>query len=242
MSYDTFTPEEVLEMLFIRHPGRPFAAVVTPNADHLVRIGKSDGRIASAYEDAWLCLNDSRVVEILARTLGQKVPAVPGADLVRDLFHSPAFDRRSPILLVGGSTRTFDKLVERFGLEQATHYDAPMGLMHDRQAFDATVSFVEQHPARFTFIAVGSPQQELLAWTLAKRGKARGIGLCIGASIEFLVEPHRRAPRWMSRMGLEWLFRLMSEPRRLWRRYLVDSPQLLRLYLKERQKQKGRHS
>jgi N-acetylglucosaminyldiphosphoundecaprenol N-acetyl-beta-D-mannosaminyltransferase len=56
------------------------------------------------------------------------------------------------------------------------------------------------------------------------------VGLCIGASVEFLSGAKRRAPRWMQRAGLEWLYRLLSEPRRLWRRYLVKGPRVFKLW------------
>ena len=55
---------------------------------------------------------------------------------------------------------------------------------------------------------------------------AGGTGLCIGASVEFVTGAKRRAPRWMQRLGVEWLHRLLSEPGRLWRRYLVEGPRI----------------
>jgi UDP-N-acetyl-D-mannosaminuronic acid transferase (WecB/TagA/CpsF family) len=59
---------------------------------------------------------------------------------------------------------------------------------------------------------------------------ATGVGLCIGASLEFLTGAKRRAPLWLQRLGLEWLFRLLTEPRRLWRRYLVEGPRIFVLW------------
>lgn len=240
VTYDPLTLDEALAAVVARGLEAPFAAVVTPNADHLVRIANSGGEIARAYEDAWLCLNDSRVVGFIARLMGVRLPTVPGADLVRDLFDGPHLDPDWPILLVGGRPQTFALFVEKYGLRQAVHHDAPMGLLHDRAKFDATVTFVEAHPARFVLLAVGSPQQELLAQALKRRARATGTGLCIGAAVDFLVYPKRRAPAWISRIGLEWLFRLLCEPRRLWRRYLVNSPQLLRLWIREWRGRKGR--
>jgi exopolysaccharide biosynthesis WecB/TagA/CpsF family protein len=96
------------------------------------------------------------------------------------------------------------------------------------------VAFVLAHPARFVFLAVGSPQQEVLAAAIAATGRATGIGLCIGASLEFLAGGSRRAPRWMQRCGLEWLFRLCRDPRRLAHRYLIHSPAVLAMLLRAR--------
>ena len=215
LDYDALSKDQVLDIVISRPPQAGFAAIVTPNADHLVRIAQS-ARIAAAYRDAGMRLNDSRIVGMLAHLRKIPLTTVPGADLVRDLFFSPRFDPNWPILVVGGSEALFSQLVSQFGLAAASHYDAPMGLLANPASMAATVDHIEAHPARFILLAVGSPQQELIAQAVAERGKASGIGLCIGAAVEFLVHPDRRAPLWMSRFGLEWLYRLLREPRRLW--------------------------
>ena len=79
-------------------------------------------------------------------------------------------------------------------------------------------------PRACIFSAIGAPQSELICALIRQRGEATGVGLCIGASLEFLTGAKRRAPRWMQKAGLEWLFRLANEPGRLWRRYLLEGP------------------
>lgn len=232
--FDPIDEAEALAELLARDPNEDFAAVVTPNSDHLVRIDRLGGEVAHAYDVAWLCLNDSRTVRLLGKFVGLDLPTVPGANLVRDLFSAPGFDPAWPVLFVGSTPAVFETIVRGFKLKNAIHFDAPMGLLRDRRKFDDTVAFIEAHPARFILLAVGSPQQELLAQRLKARGKAKGIGLCIGAAMEFLAYPQRRAPDWISKIGMEWLFRLLREPRRLWRRYLVDSPQIVRLVFRNR--------
>jgi N-acetylglucosaminyldiphosphoundecaprenol N-acetyl-beta-D-mannosaminyltransferase len=109
-----------------------------------------------------------------------------------------------------------------------------MGFDSDPVALATTVAFILAHPARFVFLAVGSPRQEKLAAAVAASRSATGTGLCIGASLAFLAGAERRAPMWMQRDGLEWAFRLARDPRRLARRYLLDSPRILPLLLRER--------
>ena len=109
-----------------------------------------------------------------------------------------------------------------------------MGFDRDPRAFAETIAFVLRHPARFVFIAVGSPRQERLAAALAATGQAAGVGLCVGASLAFLAGVEKRAPAWMGRHGLEWLYRLASDPRRLARRYLLDSPRVVPMLLRAR--------
>jgi exopolysaccharide biosynthesis WecB/TagA/CpsF family protein len=115
-------------------------------------------------------------------------------------------------------------------LQDLQHYSPPMGFIRDRNAVEQTLEFVEAHsPFRFCFIGVGSPQQELLARELKQRDRARGLALCIGASINFLTGAERRAPRWMQVTNLEWLYRLLQDPGRLAKRYLVRGPRIFRL-------------
>lgn len=211
----------------------PFGYVVTPNADHLVRLSRDPG-LRAIYGQAALCLLDSRVVFGLSRLFGLKAPpVVPGSDLTAHLLahHLQPNER---ITIVGLSPTWLPALVERHGLAAPAHYDPPMGFEHDPVAFAAAVAFVRDHPARFVFLAVGSPRQEFLAAAIGAAGDATGTGLCIGASLEFLAGARRRAPGFMQRIGLEWLFRLAADPCRLFRRYLIDSPAVIVLLLKQR--------
>jgi N-acetylglucosaminyldiphosphoundecaprenol N-acetyl-beta-D-mannosaminyltransferase len=77
---------------------------------------------------------------------------------------------------------------------------------------------------RFCFLAVGSPQQEIIAQSLKERGIARGLALCVGGAINFMTGVEKRAPLWMQKLGFEWLFRLLQNPRRLASRYLLRGP------------------
>jgi UDP-N-acetyl-D-mannosaminuronic acid transferase (WecB/TagA/CpsF family) len=211
----------------------PFGYVVTPNADHLVRLSRDPG-LRAIYRDAALCLLDSRVVAGLARLFGVPAPAVAtGSDLTaRLLTHHLRPGER--ITIVGLSPSWLPALVAGRGLAPPAHYDPPMGFENDPRAFGAAVSFVRANPARFVFLAVGSPRQERLAAAIRAAGGVTGTGLCIGASLEFLAGSRRRAPLFMRRAGLEWLFRLAADPRRLFRRYLIDSPVVIALLLKQR--------
>ena len=216
-----------------RPEGAPFNYVVTPNADHLVRLRRDPG-LRQLYRGAWLRLLDSRVVAALGPLAGLPVPAVaPGSD-VTALLLSSFLAAGERITIVGLRPAWVPALVARCRLATPAHYDPPMGFDRDPAAFAATVDFVVSHPARFVFLAVGSPRQERLAAAIAATGRAAGTGLCIGASLDFLAGAERRAPGWMQRRGLEWAFRLARDPGRLARRYLVDSPRVVPMLLKER--------
>jgi len=87
---------------------------------------------------------------------------------------------------------------------------------------DAAVERMQTAGADFVWVGLGSPKQDRVAERLRERGAAPVL-LCVGAAFDFLSGAKRRAPRWMRRAGLEWLHRLVTEPRRLWRRYLIGN-------------------
>ena len=99
-----------------------------------------------------------------------------------------------------------------------------MGLISNPSARKTAISFARNANARVTLLAVGSPQQELLAHEMRLAGGMTGTALCIGASVDFLVGAQIRAPHFLQRAGLEWAWRLATQPHRLARRYLIDCP------------------
>lgn len=233
LAFSDASLEETAAWIAARPADAPFGYAVTPNADHLVRLAR-DPSLLPLYRQAALCLLDSRVVAGLGRMLGMPVGAVvPGSDLtaflLRDHLHP-----HERVTIVGLAPRWLPALITRCGLSPPAHFDPPVGFDRDPVAMERAVRFVLDHPSRFVLLAVGSPRQERLAAAIAATGQATGFGLCIGASLEFLAGARRRAPAWMRRSGLEWLYRLACEPRRLARRYVWDSPAVIGLLLRHR--------
>jgi exopolysaccharide biosynthesis WecB/TagA/CpsF family protein len=215
-----------------------FRYVVTPNVDHLVMLhgtGTEAWRreYRASVEKADLILNDSRVLARLARLGGVDLPLAPGSDLTRMLVMG-AIPAGSKLALVGGSSADAAWLRTALAQCEIAHMSPPMGVRDSPELQEAIADFVEREAPDITFLAIGAPQSELVARRIAMRGRARGVALCIGASIEFLSGARRRAPRWMQRAGLEWAFRLLSEPRRLWRRYIVEGPRIFVIWYRWR--------
>lgn len=207
--------------------GDRFAYVATPNVDHMVRLDREPD-LKPLYTDAWLNLCDSRILEVLARASRLALPSAPGADIVETLFreHVRADDR---VLVIGGSSELADKLRADFGLGGLRWFDAPHGLRTNADARHQCVDFIRDNPAAFIFLAVGSPQQEMIARE-AREARCKGVAICCGAALEFLSGHTQRAPKWMRTARLEWLHRLGSEPGRLWRRYIVDGPRIFGIW------------
>lgn len=206
-----------------------FGYVVTPNADHLIRLHREIS-FRALYDDADYVLLDSRFVARLLRlTRNLRLPVCTGSDLTSRLFES-VIQYNDRIVLIGGSEEQAARLRRRYGLMQLAHFNPPMGFIHDPDAVQDCLRFIEAHsPFRYCLLAVGAPQQEMLAHLLKARGIARGMALCVGASINFLTGDEQRAPLWMQRHALEWLFRLLQAPRRMAARYLLRGPRIFAL-------------
>jgi exopolysaccharide biosynthesis WecB/TagA/CpsF family protein len=204
--------------------GDEYGFVATPNVDGLIRL-KESAAFRAAYAKAAYVLLDSRVASFLFRLFRNvRIPVCPGSDLTDALFRQ-VIRPDDRIVLVGSTESQAQFLRERFGLKHLIHHNPPMGFIRDPAAVETCLKFVEDaSPFRFCLVAVGDPQGVYLAHRLGERQQARGLAFIIGASIDFITGKQRRAPSWMQRIGFEWFFRLISDPRRLARRYLVRGP------------------
>ncbi|MEA1943307.1 MAG: WecB/TagA/CpsF family glycosyltransferase [Pseudomonadota bacterium] len=227
-AFDRIGLETALRRITERDREKPFAFVVTPNVDHLVRLER-DTVLATLYAQAWLTVCDSRVLEMIGRMSGQSIDIAPGSDLTEKLFET-AIDPDEPLTIIGGTKSVVDAVATRYGLKDVRWHEPPMGLRDNPEAIAECARFVAENPARFVLICVGSPQQEMIAEACLDRGDCTGVGLCVGASLDFLGGKAQRAPRWMQQARLEWLHRLGLEPRRMWRRYLVEGPKVMLLW------------
>jgi len=225
LRFDLLERDQVLDWVAARNSQSKYAYVVTPNVDHIIRLERSGPNLHQVYSQAALCLCDSRILRSVARVLGVRLTLVPGSDLVGALFIEVlrAGDR---VCLIGGSDSHPASLARLYpGIEVVQHMP-PMGLQHDPLARERATQFAAESGARIILLAVGSPQQELLAAEMASNPAIGGTALCIGASVDFIVGHQRRAPLRLRQAGLEWIWRLGTEPRRLARRYLVEGPRI----------------
>lgn len=223
--FDLLESAQVDAWIAARDANSDFAYVVTPNVDHIVRLDQAGPELRRIYSQADLCLCDSQILRRLAKPLGVRLTLVRGSDLVAALFNDIL---RTPdrICLIGGRESHKARLARLYpGIEILQHIP-PMGLQADPVARAQAIEFAAQAHARITLLAVGSPQQELLAAEMSRHPAMRGTALCIGASVEFIIGEQRRAPMPLRVAGLEWAWRLAAEPRRLARRYLVDGPRI----------------
>lgn len=221
--FDRLRFEDAVAWLSARTAESRYAYVVTPNVDHMIRLADAPAAVSAAYRDAALCLCDSRVLARLARMADVSLTVVPGSDLTAALF-ARVLRPADRLCVVGCTDRDIASLRALHPALDIVHHQPPMGLRDDPGAREDAARAAVAAGARFILLAVGSPQQELLAHEIAGIAGARGTALCIGASVDFLVGRQTRAPRAVRRIGMEWAWRLATNPRRLARRYLIDGP------------------
>jgi N-acetylglucosaminyldiphosphoundecaprenol N-acetyl-beta-D-mannosaminyltransferase len=227
---DALTAQDALQSVEALLRAGEGGAVFTPNVDHVV-LADENPRMREAYARASISLADGMPLLWAARLLGRPLPEkVSGSDFVPLLLERAA-ERGWRVYFLGGAPGVAalarDKLRESLPRLQVVGVDAPAIHVDDPAERRAeVVARVREARPDLVLVALGAPKQEI--WIDQTRSDLRpAVLLGVGASLDFVAGTIPRAPRWLSRVGLEWAFRLSREPRRLWRRYLVRDPRFL---------------
>jgi N-acetylglucosaminyldiphosphoundecaprenol N-acetyl-beta-D-mannosaminyltransferase len=206
--------------------------VVTPNVDHAVLFHQR-ADVRAAYDDASLVLADGTPLVWAARLLKQPLPErVAGSDLVPQLFASTTAPLK--VFLLGAEPGVAERAAS-----QITHQwpnakivgtnSPPLGFENDATENDRIFAVIANASPDLVIVGLGAPKQEIWVHRHQHQLQAKVV-ICAGATIDFLAGHRRRSPVWMRRVGLEWLHRLGTEPRRLASRYARDAwifPQLV---------------
>jgi N-acetylglucosaminyldiphosphoundecaprenol N-acetyl-beta-D-mannosaminyltransferase len=198
--------------------------IVTPNVDHAVmfqhRIDLRD-----AYDDASLVLADGLPLVIASRLVRQPLPQrVAGSDLVPQLF---AAGKPLKVFLLGAAPGVAHAAAARIEhlwptVQVVGTCSPPLGFETDAAENERILAAIADSRPDLLIVGFGAPKQEL--WVHRFRHElAAKVAICAGATIDFLAGHRRRSPVWMRHVGLEWLYRVASEPRRLAGRYARDA-------------------
>jgi len=213
--------------------------VVTPNVDHLLKLQK-DPEFRRAYSQAQYCVCDSKIVQIASCFLGQPIrEKISGSDFFPAFYQYHAHNPQVRIFLLGAMPGVAlvaqQKINAKVGREIVVGvYSPPFGFEKDEAECHKIIQLVQQSGATVLALGLGTPKQEKWLYRYRCRLPFIKIFLAIGATIDFEAGQVRRSPKWMSEMGLEWLFRLILEPRRLWRRYLIEGLPFFWLVFKQK--------
>jgi exopolysaccharide biosynthesis WecB/TagA/CpsF family protein len=196
-------------------------ALATVNLDHMVKL-RRDPAFRAAYADHDLVVADGNPIVWLSRLARRPVALLPGSDMVVPLARLAA-GAGAGVALVGGTEAGLDTAASALtarvpGLRVVARIAPPMGFDPAGPQGDEVIEALAASGAGLCLLALGAPKQEIFA-ARARRALPR-LGLAgIGAGLDFLSGDQRRAPRWMRRLALEWLWRMLSQPRRLVPRY-----------------------
>ncbi len=205
--------------------------VVAANV-HVVMTGYWQNAYQQVLNGAALVTPDGMPLVWAMRLLGvRQQERVYGPDLMLAWCERAALTGL-PIFLYGGTPHTLIKLQENLQrlfpqLPIAGYHSPPFRpLTEEEERSDREM--IEHSGAKVIFVGLGCPKQE--EWMARQQGKLTGVMIGVGAAFSFHSGEVAQAPRWLMKLGLEWTYRLMTEPRRLWRRYLINNPSFLFLF------------
>ena len=207
------------------------SCLFTLNLDHCAKL-RASAKFRAAYARARYVTADGFPIVLLGRLSGFTVQRTTGADLLWPLC-AQAARYRLPVFLLGPNAgvlrRAQARLSERLPqLEIAGSYAPGPNFDPDSLDADLAIERIRQSGARLCFLAVGAPRQELFAVRCRERAPQTNF-VCVGAALDFIAGTQARAPVLLRKSGLEWLWRLSSNPRRLTGRYLQSAAVFPRL-------------
>ena len=230
LTIDDMSIDEVISRLEEFSNSSSFDIVVTPNIDHLSRLVKDKkGALPKIYRDSSLCLCDSQILQKLLFFKNIRIKhVIPGSTLTEYLFRKGYLDNKR-VCVIGADDEDVEQLIKDFPAISISHINPSMGFINKPSEVENIVQQVCDLNPDFVFLAVGSPRQEVLADKI-KQKFHRGVGLCIGASILFLVGKEKRAPQLFQTLHLEWLYRAFQRPKTLFKRYVKNFLALPAIY------------
>jgi exopolysaccharide biosynthesis WecB/TagA/CpsF family protein len=234
ISLDNISINELLKKLSLEG-----GVVFTPNVDHMMKL-QIDREFYEAYNRADYRVCDGQILKWSLDFLGKPIQEkISGSDLLPAFYF---YNRQNPniqIFLLGGAEgvaqQAQEEINKKVGREiVVAAYSPSFGFEKNEEECLEIINSIARSEATVLVVGVGAPKQE--KWIIKYRNKLNKIKifLAVGAAIDFEAGYKKRAPKWMSEVGLETPYRLFSEPKRLWKRYLVEDPPFLGLVLKQK--------
>jgi N-acetylglucosaminyldiphosphoundecaprenol N-acetyl-beta-D-mannosaminyltransferase len=230
---NNITMVELLEQL-------QFGGVVfTPNVDHVMKLQKNQD-FYLVYQEADYRVCDSKVLMYISSFLKTPIQEkISGSDLFPAFYNYYQHDDKVKIFLLGAEADVVkiaqQNINSKVGRDIIVAAHSPsFGFEKNEEECQEIVKLINSSDATVLAIGVGAPKQEMWIAKYRKELKNIKVFLAIGATINFEAGNIKRSPRWMSEVGLEWLYRLLREPQRLWKRYMLDAIPFLWLIVKQR--------
>ena len=230
---DNLSREELLERLDVDG-----GVVVTPNVDHLMKL-QHDAEFREVYEAVDFRVCDSKILMYAAQFLGTPIcDKISGSDLLPWFCDYHRDNPNVKIYLLGAAPGVAklaqQRINARIGREIIVEAHSPsFGFEKSPDECDAIIERIRASSANVLVVGVGAPKQE--KWIVKHRNKLSNIKtfLAVGAAIDFEAGHKPRSPEFVTELGLEWLYRTMSEPKRLWKRYLIEDMPFFKLLFQQ---------
>lgn len=234
---DNLTMNEAVEKIDLLIQKKKPAYVVTPNVDHIVKL-ESDKEFREVYKDADLILTDGMPLIWISRLQKNDIKEkVSGSDLFPKVCELAAKKSYSVFLLgaaEGVAAKAAKNLSEKYsGLNIVGTYSPSYGFEKKQEEIDRIIKLINDVKPDILAVGLGAPKQEKLIYKYKDRLNVP-ISLAIGASIDFEAGNINRAPKWMQNSGLEWFYRFLKEPKRMFKRYFFDDMKLIKILIKYR--------
>lgn len=232
---DNLTMDETLVAIEKLIENRKNSYIVTPNVDHIVQL-ESDKELQEVYENADLILCDGKPLIWISKIYRNPIKEkLSGSDLFPRLCEMAAQKGFSVYLMgaaEGVAAKAADNLRQKYkGLKIVGTYSPAYGFEKDEEQCNYIVQKIKSVRPDILIVGLGAPKQEKFMYKYRNMLEVP-ISLGLGASIDFEAGNVKRAPKWMSSCGLEWFYRFLQEPKRMFKRYFVNDMKIIKLIFK----------
>ena len=232
---DNLTMDEALDKACVLIKDKSSSYIVTPNVDHLM-ILQEDSLFKEIYSNAAMILCDGKPIQIASKIIGTPIKEkISGSDFFPRLCEKAA-EKGYSVFFLGAEEGVAQKAAEILGerlpqLKVTGTYSPPFGFENNINEIKKIISLINSTNTNILFVGLGAPKQEKFIWNYKDKLKAN-LYIGIGNSFNFIAGDIKRAPEWMQKMSLEWLWRMLTEPKskNLWKRYLHKDLKFLYWY------------
>lgn len=212
--------------------------LITPNVDHLVKL-QTDKDFYDVYQKAEWVVCDSKILYLMSKLLKEPLPeAIPGSSFFTAFYEYHKDDPKCKIFLLGAAEGIADKAMKRINDKVGRNivvgaHSPSYGFEKKEKECEELIDIVNNSGANVVLVGVGAPKQEKWIMKYKDRMPNVDIWMALGATIDFEAGTLKRAPLIWQKCGMEWLYRCIKEPKRLFKRYFVDDMKFFYYFTKQ---------
>lgn len=232
---NNITMQEALDNIEKMIKSKKKSYIVAVNVDVIMKI-EEDQKLKKISDDADLTLVDGKPLIWISKLKKKPIKEkISGSDLVPKVCELSAKKNYS-IFIIGGkegiAAKAKEELEKKYSkINIIGTYSPPMGFEKDKKETNKINSMISKAKPDVLIVCFGCPKQEKWIYDNIDKYDAK-VSICAGATVDFLAGNVKRAPKWMSEHGLEWFYRFLQEPKRLFKRYFVDDVKIIKLIRK----------